>query len=94
MISAEQARFKANFGKELKNLEAEIDDKIKKSAEKGVFYCCIDISLDTSEEIRTKIMEELKENGYKVSITNYKKTERNAPCDQSHWYDILKITWD
>lgn len=94
MITAKQANFESKNLKEVKAIEERIEKSICDAIGDGKFRCCISISLNTSNEIRNRIIDDMKELGYKITITNYKDTERGCPVDQCSYYDEISLSWE
>lgn len=92
MISADWARFESRNGKIIKDIETELEKAVRKAISQGLFFCSVDIKIDTSTEIRDRIKQDMEDLGYKITITDSRNS--HAPIDQSNWYDIITLKWD
>lgn len=93
MITAKEARFESLNRKKLNEIIGKLEEEQKKQIESGNLYASISISTDLSEDMRTKIKEELEDLGYSVSILNVNAEYNGALIDPKPWYDTLTIKW-
>ena len=94
IISAKDARFKSLNGKRFYEIEEDIEKAILKAADKGWCTCDVSIDIDTSKEIREKIMTNLTSLGYTVTITDRAAEEIGWRSDQMSCYDEIFINWN
>lgn len=94
MINARQANFESKNLKKVSEIEDEIAKGIQNAIENGNFTCDVNIQLDTSKEVRSRIRDDLQKLGYDVLISDNKESERGCPVDQCSYYDVIRISWE
>ncbi len=94
MITAKQANFESKNRRTINEIKNELERNILPAIEEGKFDASCPICLDTPDDIRIKLCQELSELGYQVTITDLKQEEANMPIDQRSRYDVVYIKWD
>jgi hypothetical protein len=92
-MTANEARNETKYRVVVKDIMNKLATEIEKSIDKGKFSTSCSINLDTPSPVRKMLRAKLEKLGYKVCITDYMTTERNAPVDQMSYYDVITISW-
>lgn len=92
--TAEQARFSSINGKKLQEIRSRISEYIEGATKSGKLDCNVSIPISTNSAIRERIIEEMTNLGYDISISDVAKEEKGAPPDQCSYYDVISISWE
>ena len=94
MIDATKARFETRHRARVNAILKDCESAIETACSNGEYECSVDIYMgDTPEEIYAEVLDQLHNLGYGTRLTNYRETEKNAPCDQCSYYEHLRISW-
>ena len=93
MMTANEARNETKYRVVVKDIMNKLTAEIEKSIDLGKFSTSCSINLDTPSPVREMLRAKLEKLGYKVYITDYMTTQRNAPVDQMSYYDEITISW-
>ena len=86
--TAENARFSSINGKKLQDIRNRISEYIIGATKNGKLDCDVTIPVSTNSAIRERIIEEMTNLGYDISITDFAKEEASAP------FDVISISWE
>lgn len=92
--TAKQARFSSINGRKLQEIRSEISEYIVRATKNGKLDCKVTIPINTNSAIRERIIEEMVNLGYDISISDVAKEEKGAPPDQCSYYDVISISWE
>ena len=93
MMTANEARNETKYRVVVKDIMNKLTAEMEKSINSGKFSTSCSINLDTPSAVREMLRTKLEKLGYKVFMTDYKTTERNAPIDEMSYYDEITISW-
>lgn len=91
--SANKMRELSNNSAKIQEITVSLIKEIHEKAEGGWKTASVSIPLGTNEFVRNEIKKRFEEAGYVVEISDYTKTYRGAPSDQSPWYDDIAVDW-
>ena len=93
MITAKEAHFRTKHQKKVDEVLHQCEDAIEAAIKDGEFHatCSVPVSLD--DAVFDAVDLQLTENEYRVTITDHRHKDRNAPCDQGYYYEDIRICW-